>query len=265
LNTVSNVGYSWGMQEAEFTIEVKNTRPIELLDLTASLTALANEYQRHLNRDHAEDAASEVRLYVKEIRSGSVIAELMAASPTIMQGLSYVNTVISFSTFLKKSYDFLTGKSEEKPAELDRKALEHLSQIVEPIAKDNGSQLIIGTVNGNVYYVTSAEANQAQNTVNRLLRDETTTATKYHEKVLLYWHQARNDARSTTGDKGIIESISELPVKVICMKESLKVEMILDIENPFKEAYIVDVAVETINGKPVVYKVMALYDKVPRE
>lgn len=49
------------------------------------------------------------------------------------------------------------------------------------------------------------------------------------------------------------------------MKESLKAEMILDIENPFKEAYIVDVAVETINRKPAFYKVMALYDKVPRE
>ena len=262
---VTNVGYSRRMQEAEFTIEVKNTRPIELLDLTASLTALANEYQRHLQRDHAEDAASEVRLYVKEIRTGSVIAELMAASPSIIQGLSYANTVVSFSTFLKKSYDFLTGKSDAKPVELDRKALEHLSQIVEPIAKDNGSQLNIGTLNGNVYYVTSAEANQAQNTANRLLKDESTSATKYREKVLLYWHQARNDARSTTGDKGIIESISEMPVKVICMKDSLKAEMILDIENPFKEAYIVDVAVETINGKPVIYKIMKLHDKVPRE
>jgi hypothetical protein len=253
------------MQEAEFTIEIKNTRPIELLDLTASLTALANEYQRHLQRDHAEDVASEVRLYVKEIRAGSVIAALMAASPTLLQGLSYVNTVVSFSTFLKKSYDFLTGKSEGEPAKLDRKALEHLRQIVEPIAKDNGSQLNIGTLNGNVYYITSAEANQAQNAVDRLLRDESASATKYHEKVLLYWHQARNDSRSTTGDKGIIESISEMPVKVICMKDHLKSEMILDIENPFKEAYIVDVAVETINGKPVVYKIMALYEKVPRE
>lgn len=253
------------MQEAEFTIEVKNTRPIELLDLTASLTALANEYQRHLQRDHAEDAASEVRLYVKEIRTGSIVAELMAASPTILQGLSYVNTVVSFSTFLKKSYDFLTGKSEAKPTELDRKALEHLSQIVEPIAKDNGSQLNIGTIHGNIYYVTSAEANQAQNTVTRLLRDESISATKYQEKVLLYWHQARNDVKSKAGDKGIIESISDMPIKVICMKDSLKSEMILDIENPFKEAYIVDVAVETINSKPVVYKIMALYDKVPRD
>ena len=82
---------------------------------------------------------------------------------------------------------------------------------------------------------------------------------------LLYWHQARNDARSTTGDKGIIESISDMPVKVICMKDSLKTEMILDIQNPFKEAYIVDVAVETINGKPAVYKIMAMYDKIPRD
>ncbi|MBC7435734.1 MAG: hypothetical protein H7332_06650 [Bdellovibrionales bacterium] len=82
----TNVRSSQGMEEADFTVEVKNVKPVELLDLTNSLTALANEYQRHLHRDHPEDSASEVRLYVKEIKSGSIIAGLMAASPQIIQG-----------------------------------------------------------------------------------------------------------------------------------------------------------------------------------
>jgi len=52
-----------------------------LLVLTASLAAFANEYMRHLQRDHPEDSAAEVRLYVKEIHTGSIVASLMAASP----------------------------------------------------------------------------------------------------------------------------------------------------------------------------------------
>ena len=253
------------MDDAELKIEVKNAKPVELLDLTASLTAFANEYMRHLQRDHPEDSAAEVRLYVKEIHTGSIVASLMAASPGIIQGVSYANSVISFSTFLKKSYDFLTGKSKDKPSDLNKKTLENLSQIVEPIAKDSGSQLNIGTVNGNVYYnITAAEANQAQNAVTRLLRDESVKTNRLHEKVLLYWYQARADAKSTSGDKGIIESIAPFPVKVICATDSIKMEMILDVENPFKEAYIVDVAIETINEKPMVYKIIALHEKVPR-
>lgn len=259
------IGYPVNMDEAGLTIEVKNAKPVELLDLTGSLTALANEYMRHLQRIHPEDSASEVRLYVKEIHSGSIIASLVAASPGIIQGASYLNTVVSFSTFLKKSYDFLIGKTNEKPDNLDKKTLENLNQIVEPIAKDYGSQLNINTVTGNVYYnITAAEANQAQNGIARLQHSDSAVTTRLHRQVLLYWFQARNDSKSTAGDKGIIESISAAPVKVICASDSIKKDMIFDKENPFKEAYIVDVAIETINDKPMVYKIIEVHDKVPR-
>jgi len=258
-------GYPIGMDTAEITVEIRNIRPVELLDLTSSLAALANEYLRHLQRSHPEDSAAEVRLYVKEVHTGSIVASLMAASPQILQGLSYVNSVVSFSKFLKISYEFLTGQSKEKPEQLDRKSLENLNQILEPTAKDGGSQLNIGTHNGPLFLViTSAEANQAQNAVTRLLKDASTTSTRLHQKVLLYWYQARNDSKSTAGDKGIIESIAAFPVKVICATDTIKIDMIFDKENPFKEAYIVDVAIETINDKPVVYKILAVHEKVPR-
>ena len=256
--------YPLNMDDAELKIEVKNVMPVELLDLTGSLTAFANEYARHLSRADPEAVAAEVRLYVKEVHSGSIVATLIAASPQIFQGISYLNSVISFSKFLQTSYDFLTGKSKEKPEDLDKKGLENLSQIVEPIAKDSGSQLNIGTLNGTVIYnVSSAEANQAQNAASRLLRDGITTATKLHEKVLLYWYQARNDAQSRTGDKGIIESIYPQPVRVVCATDGIKMDMILDEQNPFKNAYLVDVAIETIGGKPMVYKIVRLHEKVP--
>ena len=76
-----SVCHARNMEKAELTIEVKNTRPVELLDLIASLTALANEYLRHFQRSNEENSACEGRLYVKEIRKGSIVAELIAASP----------------------------------------------------------------------------------------------------------------------------------------------------------------------------------------
>jgi len=35
-------------------------------------------------------------------------------------------------------------------------------------------------------------------------------------------------------------------------------------ENPFKSAYIVDVEVETIQNKPVVYKILNFYERIDR-
>lgn len=251
--------------EGQITLKIDNKKPIELLDLTASLAALGSEYLRHIEQEHPEDQASEVRLYVNEIRTGSVLATLAAASPQIIEMGTYALSVISFVEKLSEAYGFLTGLGR-KPDNLDKKMLENLSSIVEPIAKDAGSQLNIGTNNGNVFLVvTSNDANRAQNTIHRLLEDEATTSTRYHEKVVLYWHQARNDVKSGAGDRGIIESISDAPVKVMCVNERIKQQMVLDVENPFREAYLVDVAVETIKGKPAVYKVMALYDKIPRD
>lgn len=251
--------------QGDIVFEVKNTQPLELLDLTESLSALGNEFLRHLEQEHPEATASEVRLYVNEVRSGSVLATLMAASPQIIQAGTYALSVISFASKLQKAYDFLKGATKSKES-LDKKTLQNLASIVEPIAKDTGSQLNIGVNHGNVYLsITSTDANVIQNQVHRLLNNEERTSTRLHENVLLYWYQARGDAKSTSGDKGVVESISDTPVKVICANDHLKQQMILDRGNPFREAYIVDLAVETINGKPMLYKVLGLHEKIPRD
>lgn len=241
-----------------------NKKPIELLDLTSSLAAFGAEYLRHLEFDDPESEASEVRLYINEIRTGSLLATLMAASPQIIEAGSYALSVVSFAEKLKKAYSFLTGNGA-KPQTIDNRTLHNLSSIVEPVAKDAASQLNIGTNYGPIIFtIPSKDANAIQNNIHRMLADEKSSTTRYHEKVLLYWYQARNEARSTTADRGIIESISDRPVKVVCVTDQLKQRMVLASQNPFREAYIVDVAVETIKGAPAMYRVMELHETIHR-
>ena len=248
----------------ELTITIQNKQPVELLDLTTSFVGLADEFRDHIQKNFPEVAAAEVRLYVKEIRAGSIVAELVAISPQLIQGVSYLNAVVSFTKHLKAAYDFLSGKSDGKP-ELEKGSYNNLTKILEPVAKDSASQLNIGSVEGNVYLtVNSVEANAAQESATRLLDDLSAKSAALHEKVLLYWYQARADAHSKSGDKGIIESIASHPVKVICKDDSTKAQMVLNEENPFKEAFIVDVVVETIGGKPALYKVLAVHEKLDR-
>lgn len=253
------------ISDDRLTIEIKNTKPVELGDLTQSLFSLSDEFRRHLEAREPEASAADVKLYVKEIRTGSIIADIVAISPQLFQGFSYINTVISFGKHLKSAYDYLSGKSDDKP-ELDKISYENLTRIVEPIAKDHGSQLNLGIVNGNVYInINSTDANAAQNSARKEIEELREPESSQHEKVLLYWYQARADAASTAGDKGIIESITKRPVKVICATDSIKLQMILNEENPFKEAYVVDVIVETIKSKPALYKILAVHDKFERE
>jgi len=103
------------MEEARLTIEIENKRPIELVDLTKSVLGFADEFQRHLAKEHPEVEAADVKLYIKEIHTGSVFADLVAVSPQLLQSISYLNTVISFSAHLKRAYDYLSGKTDDKP------------------------------------------------------------------------------------------------------------------------------------------------------
>ncbi len=251
--------------DGKLTFEIKNKRPVELTDLTMSLLSVAEEYRHFIERYDPEAEAQDLRLFVKEIRTGSIITELVPYVPfalPLMSAMAQTNTVATFAKHIKSGVDFLLGRGKDASKQLDKTTYQNLSNLVEPVAKDGGSQLNIGTNYGNVYLqVDSVEANAIQNAATRAIADLREPEKGLHEKVLLRWYQARADAASQSGDRGIIESISPAAVKVICATDRIKSQMILRDENPFKEVFIVDVMVDTVNGKPALYKVLAVHDR----
>jgi hypothetical protein len=50
------------VEEYKFTIEIKNTKPVELIDLTNSLLSLADEYKRYLVSQSGPTLADEIKL-----------------------------------------------------------------------------------------------------------------------------------------------------------------------------------------------------------
>ena len=249
--------------EATLSIEIKNRSQIELWDLTVSFGAFSNEFMHYIQEHDPEVAASNVRLYIQKIESGSIIAVLQAVAPFVLPLMTYTNTVLEFYKHLYQAYRYLNGADSERP-DLNKISYQNLSSIVDPIAKDRGSQLNISAPGSNLYInLTSHDANAIQNAARHEMEALIVPELGLHEKVVLYWYQARADATSKAGDRGIIESISPSPVKVICATDNIKAQMILDESNPFTVAYIVDVMVETVRGKPAVYKILSVHDKIP--
>jgi hypothetical protein len=249
-------------------IEIKNSQPIELIDLNKSLLGIAEEYKRFLSTSGSPADAEEIKLYVSEIRSGSVIADLVAFSPLLLPFVEQTVSILDFCKYLQAAYSYLLGKSSEKPQPLEKVDYQALTNIVEPIAKDGAGQMNIGAININqpVIQITmnSIEANAAQNSAKREIEKLQEPVTGIKEKVLLYWYQARNDPKSEAGDRAIIESIYRGPVKTVFANESIKTKMLLDMENPFTHAYVVDVAVETIRGRPALYRILEVHDKIDK-
>lgn len=251
------------LESTILTVDLKNSQPLELINLTNSFMNLGEEYNRFVLSHPEFGETPGVKLYIREIKSGSIKADLIAIASVTAQGLipmlGQTNTLIGFAKHLKAAYDYFTGKTEEKPV-LHKSELGHLSSIIEPIAKDGGSQLnLITVVNNNVvqtFNIDSSEANHAQNAIGNELLSLQESQVRPHTKKVLYWYQARNDTQSRAGDRGIIESISPRPVKIEFDDEKIKDTMLHGVENPFLSGYIVDVLVETIQSKPVLYKVI---------
>jgi hypothetical protein len=251
----------------KLTFEIKNQHPVELVDLTQSLLSFADEYKRYIAGNEDPVVAEDVRLYVKEMRSGSIIADLVANAPYALPLIENANTVFEFIKYLKEATDYLLGKSDKKP-ELDKANYENFVKILEPISKDHSSQLNIGAININqpqapvIINLNSLESNAAQNAAKRELDALKEPVTGMHEKVLLYWYQARNDPHSDKGDRAIIESIFSSPVKVVFVNETIKAKILSG--DLFHLAYVVDVAVETIKGRPALYRILEMHESFER-
>lgn len=251
----------------KLTVEIKNKFPVELADLTNALFSFGDQYKRFALTRNEITQEHEAKLYIKEIRTGSIITDLVAYTPLILPVLpviANVTTVLDFCSYLKKTYDFFLGKPEEKPS-LDKVDCEQLSSIINPVAKDAESQINI-TYNQNApinmtININSMEANAVQNKISKYLSDLKEPVTRTFEDVVLYWFQARNSSNSQSGDKAVIESIYSKPVKIIFTNDELKGKMLFDNDNPFKFAYIVSVSVETVGNLPVAYKLLGYKDK----
>ncbi len=246
-------------------IELKNKKPVELFDLTNSFYGVASEYTLFVGRECPALLEEEIKLYIKDIKSGSIWAELVnGVAPLALPFIEHTTAIVSFAGYLKTGYDYLLGKTNSKP-DLTKINYENLSKILEPVAKDSAAQFNIGTLINDgqltVLSFDSVDANAIQNAITRELRKLKVPITGIKEKVLLYWYQARNDTATKAGDKSIIESIFPSPVKTIINTEDMKTKMFRGEENPFLSAYIVDVVVETIEGKPALYRVTDFYER----
>jgi hypothetical protein len=261
------------MNENVLHFKIQNSQPIELLDLTKSLSAMADEYRRHLDDLGLDSSEQPVKLLIKEVRAGSIEIDLVdvaaMAYPSLVAMGGDINTIVEFGKHIKACLDYLLKKTPQKPSSFkEARRLQNLSDILEPIAKDPNATMTIRPMviningaNSNVV-VQTMESNAAQNEIGREISQIKKPVKGFEEKVLLRWYQTRNDAKSKIGDKGIVESITGRPVKTIFSGDSLKNQMLQMDDNFYRRAFLVDIQIDTINGRPALYKIIAIHDTI---
>jgi hypothetical protein len=98
-------------EEATIRFEVQNSKPVDLFDLTSALSAFGEAYQDHLIQSGVDLDKDHLRLYVKEIRAGSIITDLISLAPQVSFIIDHIDVAVGFVTHLNEVMHFLPSSA----------------------------------------------------------------------------------------------------------------------------------------------------------
>lgn len=150
----------------KLAITIKNEKPVVLTDLTLSLLAVNQQFQRFIESETNQDYQVGTRLYIKEVRSGSIIVELVAQALPIVPLIWNGGTLSEWLNNAKDILEWLLGHVSTPPKEMHKTDLRQWKAILEPVAKDSASQMNFTVSDGaqvtiNQFSFNSTDANAA--------------------------------------------------------------------------------------------------------
>jgi hypothetical protein len=248
-------------------IKINNVRPLGLEDLSLSLLAFSHQFHKFVESETNKETDIGSELLIKEVRSGSIIVELVSQAAPIVPLFWEGGTLVQWSKVVEDTCKWLLGKIDTPPKKLTKQDLQEWNKFVEPVAKDNGAQMNINVSdNGKVinqFIINSTEANAMQNRIGQMIEGLDTPEDNIHRRKVMYWYQTKFDPNSETGNKAIVDDLSKSGLKVIFENNEVKAEMLhVDPKfgKPWQElAYVVDIEVQTVREIPKMYKVLKYY------
>ncbi|OTG79917.1 hypothetical protein B9T33_10365 [Acinetobacter sp. ANC 5054] len=253
--------------ESKLQIHIEYSNKIELAHYINSLNSVNSEYSNYISKANTHLQPNDIKLFVNEIRSGSIITDLIAYSPTMLAFAEHANTLLDFTKHIANTINLLKNNPTHeiiKEEKINTTSLNNMQGLVEPILTDRNGNISFEGVNFGdncIVNVTinSSDANDIYNKAQSVKDFRPTPDTNIKEQVLLVFTQTNSSTKNTNNDKGVIESISKNTIKIRFANDSLKKEMFFK-QHPYGVAFIVDVEIQTINDKPFIYKVLKLHE-----
>lgn len=252
-------------------VEINNSAPIELNDFVLSLAGLAKEHESALRAARPAISVDETRLLIVDIRKGSIILDLVPALAPIVSTAEFVNTVVDFVEKLKSGFDELK-KVGGRLSDPSVSRLKNFNDTVKAIAADPNGRLAIKAKHREKGILTEFSIGKEdagriiENSSKQRAEIELQSSSKY-SRLLMTLHQSSVEnpkIGKRNAEKGIVEKIDNIPRPLIYASEqagqAIKSAILNPSENAFNKGFVVDLDVETVGGKPRVYRITAVYD-----
>jgi hypothetical protein len=261
------------------TLDTKE--PIEIGDFVTAFTSIASQYDKFMGDTHLE-MGGEYRLYIKGVKSGSIIADLIPVltafgiSGSTVIAIQQADAIVEFVTKYGERLRAYLGKDGKVETATDSDLKDFLGSVA-AIANDPDGKASIEAayfedgkkdIKAAIRF-TTPEARRATENIEQHRRALRATEHALHERALMRFVQSnikRPAMEKRTGERVIIEEIAKADRPLIYASElaeqQIKHEMIEADENVYKKGFVVDVYIETKNDRPVAYKVTNLHQVI---
>lgn len=247
--------------------------PVEIRDFVSAFAGLGAQFERYI-RERRPDLEDTVKIYVKEVRKGSIEAELVPlVYNTIITSMDHIQIATGFVKTLNAKIRTILGPEHGLP-HASKSELTSVVDTLAAVANDPNGRATIKSVRYRSTGRTTEfeaefdtlEAREAIQIIDAQYRELSQPADEDLEDQLLTFYQSNRRDAEKTGEKGVIESITPKPLAVIyaseLARERIKSIMLSGDRNIYKLGFIVDVNVLTRGGNPAVYRIKAVKDVV---
>lgn len=257
---------------AYLSLTLKLRDPVEIEEFARVFAGLGGLFDDSL-RDGQPQGRGHACLYVREVYEGSIVAHLVPSIPDMIGYMDNASIGLGFGAmFSGRIRRLVTGRWLEKPVKSD---LKPVVDTLLAVATDPDGSATLETVILNedgekrqlVATFTTSEARRAIQTVEDQRREIETTKGADDRRVLMVFERPGRSAAKAgkaTGERAVIEAIGPKPLGLIYASDlaQRRIKDSFRTENVFQQGFVVDVNLETRNGRPVAYRVTELHDVI---
>ena len=252
--------------DAYLEINLDLSDPIEITDFAALFAGFGAEFERYLTAKHPEYSGT-ARMYVSEVRKGSVVAQLFADIPDLIGLADAALIVLAFGAlFNRRLRDLVRGKhldGAKKPQ------LSDMSKTIRAIANDKkgnvtikGLRLKDGVFSTEYEAVFSEkDARNALKTIQSQKEELDSVSASDHERVLMVYTRSNVGHAvigKRSGERVIVSDISENTLALMYGSDLVEAQIKDEIknadENIFKRGFVVDLNLIFFGPRPVYWR-----------
>lgn len=268
------VGYHEFMREGTSFVELRISlkESPDLVALVDCFAAVANQFEQYLRREHP-NLKGAARLFVQDIRKGSIIVELL---PVIQPLIANMDNILIVDGFVRRFGEIIGKYTHGDKAENATKSdIKDLLGAVGLIATDPEGKSAISAVEYHKTKTTTRlkmefdtrGAKKARETLQLQKAALDLPAYEVFENKLMVFVQTTvkpSEVGRKTKLQARIEAISPKPLgttfETDLARERIESEIREDEKNVYKKGFFVDCYTERLNGKPVAYRITAVRD-----